>query len=252
MILAMMILACQGASGLNPFATTTPTPTVTFTPSITPSPTPSSTPTYAATATSLPGGRVKEEQSDGTTLFTDYNARCQVTFPKNWTLLILGEDDINALPENVLAQQQNVSEMIETLKKTDVNKIIRVVGYNFKAQQGRYIPNINISYDTNAIYAALSLKDLVDAMVAYYPSLNIKVINSEMKQTSSGIEIGAIEAQWSMKASGSQTVNLEQKQIFFKSGEGVVVLTFSTVKGAAMDLSADFQDLIESVQLLEK
>ena len=250
MILALTVLACQGASRLNPFVTATPTPTVTFTPTITPSPTPSPTPTYTPTATPLPTGRVKEVQPDGSTLFTDYDGKYQVTFPEDWTVVIFDKDDITRILNNLPEQEKNVSELIESLKKTDVNNLIRVVGYNFKVRQNVYTPIINIVYDTNPISTALSLDGLIDVTASYLPSLNAKLINSEVKETSSGIKIGTIESQWTLKASGGQKINLLQKQVFFKSGEGVVYITFGTLKDAKVDLKPDLEKLIESIQLL--
>ncbi len=247
MVLALTILACQGVGGFNPFATATPTATATFTPS----PTLTSTPTYTPTSTPLPTGKSKEEQSDGTTLFTDYDGGYQITFPQGWTVIIPEKDDINKLLSGIPEQEENVSNLIETAKSADVNKLIRVFSFNFKAQQGAYTPNVNISYNTNAILAATSLKDLINAMVGYYPSMGVEVVSSEIKQTSSGMEIGIIEAAWAMKASNNQKINLAQKQIFFKSRDGVAIVTFSTVKNATVDLSNDVNKLIESIQLLD-
>lgn len=253
MILASTILACQGISALNPFATATPTPTLTptATPTITPSPTPTSTPTFTPTATPLPTGKLTEEQPDGTTVFTDYDGKYQVTFPAGWTVVILDEEYIEEALDRLPAQEKGVADMIKSVKNADVNELIRVVGFNFGAQEGPYTPNINISYDTNPLSAAISLRDLIDYTIAYFPSLNIEVVDTEIKETSSGIEIGVIEARWSMNATGGQKLNLHQKQVFFKSGKGVVIITFATVKNATVDLSADLEELIESIKLLD-
>src|SRR5512142_2060058 len=90
MIFVWTILACQGVGGFNPFATATPTATATFTPS----PTPTFTPTFTPTPTPLPTGKLKEEQPDGTTLFTDYDGGYQVTFPQNWIVVLLEKDEL--------------------------------------------------------------------------------------------------------------------------------------------------------------
>lgn len=252
-LLTLTILACQAASDLNPFATATPTPTLTFTstPTPSPSPTPTFTPTFTPTVTPPPTGRVRQEQSDGTVLFTDYDGRYQMTFPKGWTVVILSQSEINSALEGLPEQEQNVSSMIEALKSADVNNLLRVVGFKFSAQQGMYTPNINISYDTNPLLAAISLEDLISATAAYFPSLKIDVVHTEVKETSSGIPIGVIEARWSMMAADGKKVNLEQKQVFFKSGEGVAIITLSTVRNATVDLSTDLEMLIESIQLLD-
>ncbi len=196
-------------------------------------------------------GKLKEEQSDGTTLFTDYDASYQITFPQGWTVIIPEKDDISQALNSIPEQEQNISKLIESAKNADTKNMIRVFGFNLKAQQGVYTPNINISYDTNPLLKTAPLKDVLNATVAYYPSMGIQVISSEVKQTSSGMEIGEIQTEWTMNVTGNQQVNLHQKQIFFKSGEGVAIITFSTVKNATVDLNGDVNKIIDSIQLLD-
>lgn len=255
--LALTILACQGVSGLNPFVTATPTATLTFTPTVTPSPTltftPTSTftPTFTPTVAPPPSGRLTQEQPDGTTLFTDLDGGYQVTFPKGWTVVILEKDQINDALDRVADQQENMSKLIDSIRGSDVNKLIRVVGFNFDAQQGAYTPNINISYDTNPVLSSITLENLIKATVDYFPSLGIQVVGTEIKETSSGVQVGMIQARWALKVPNGQKVNLEQKQVFFKSGEGVAGITFTTIKNATVDLNPDLEQLIESIRLLD-
>ena len=196
-------------------------------------------------------GKLKQEQSDGTTLFTDYDSGYQITFPQGWTVIIPEKDDISKALNDLPEQGQNISNLIESAKKADTNNMIRVFGFNLKAQQGVYTPNVNISYDTNPLLKTTPLKDVLDATVAYYPSMGIQVISSEIVQTSSGMETGVIQTEWSMNVANNQQVNLHQKQVFFKSGDGVAIVTFSTVKNATVDLTDDVNKLIESIQLLK-
>jgi hypothetical protein len=142
-----------------------------------------------ATATPPPTGVLKEAQSDGTTFFTDYDGGYRITFPDGWTVVTPDEGDISEVLSSVPEQEENISKLIEAAKSADANNMIRVFGFNLKAQQDTYTPNINISQNTNSLLIAASLKDLVDATVAYYPSMGIEVISSEVKETSSGTEI---------------------------------------------------------------
>lgn len=196
-------------------------------------------------------GKLKEEQADGTTVFTDHDAGYQLSFPQGWVVIIPGQDDLSQIFNNIPDQEQNVSQLIETAKQADVNNLIRVFSFNFKAQQGGYTPNMNISYDTNPLLAATPLQNVLDSTVAYYPTMGITVLHSEIKNTSSGLETGIIETEWSMNAANGQKINLHQKQAMFKSGEGIVVVTFSTMKGASIDLNADVDKVIETVRLLD-
>jgi hypothetical protein len=65
------------------------------------------------------------------------------------------------------------------------------------------------------------------------------------------LETGLIETEWALNAANGQKVSLHQKQIIFKSGSGIVVITFSTIRDATVDLTPDFDKLIESLQLLD-
>jgi archaellin len=91
----------------------------------------------------------------------------------------------------------------------------------------------------------------MDATISYLSSAGITISESEIKKTSSGIEIGTLEANWTVNVAGGQKVNLHQEQIFFKSGEGAVIITYSTVQDATVDLTADIDKIIESIRLLD-
>lgn len=251
-ILGLAVLSCAGLSDIpNPFATETPTPTNTFTPTPTLTATTTPSPTSTPTSTPLPTGKIKEVLADGSTLFTDYDGGYQVTFPQDWTVVILEKDDLNAILANIPEQEKNVASLIEAAKKADVNNIIRAFGFNFKAQQGVYTPNLNISYDTNPLLAAISLKDFMDNNAAYFPSLGIKVIGSEIKKTASGVEIGVLDVAWTLKQANNQPINLRQKQAYFKTGDGVAVITLSTLADAKVDVNPDVDRLIESIKILD-
>jgi hypothetical protein len=142
--LAFTILACQGVSGLNPFVTATPTATLTFTPTVTPSPTltftptSTSTPTFTATVAPPPSGRLRQEQPDGTTIFTDLDGSYEVIFPEGWSVVILENDEIDNALDRAAEQEENMSKLIDSIRGSDLNEVIRVVGFNFPAQQGLY------------------------------------------------------------------------------------------------------------------
>jgi len=77
-LILLTLLSCQAAANLpNPFATAIPSSTPTFTPS----PTSSPTLTAAYTPTPPPTGTTKEKQTDGTTVFTDYDNQYELVFP---------------------------------------------------------------------------------------------------------------------------------------------------------------------------
>lgn len=205
-----------------------------------------------ATSTPLPIGVVKEQKADGSILLTDYDGGYQITFPKGWVVIIPNEEDISEALSNFPEQEENISRLIEAAQNADTNNMIRAFGFNPKAQQSSYTPNINVSHNTNSLLAATSLKDLVDATVQYYSSGNIEVLSSEVKTTTSGVEIGVIEMQLTINTLSGDKLDLRQRQVMTKSEKGIVNLTFSTVRDATIDLTADVDEVIESFQLLNK
>lgn len=245
-LLALTSISC-GVSGLPFLATETPTPTLTFTPS--PTSTPSATPTLTSTPTPLPTGRITEEQSDGTTLFTDYDAGYKIAFPKNWVAVIPSEQDIQNLLTSFPDQEQNISSIMELIKNSG-GDIYRVFAFNFKATDKTYTPNINIAYQENIALSAVPMEDFLAANLELLPSLGIEATNSGIKETSSGLETGFVDLKWTMNVTESQKIDLTQKQVYFKSGEGMVVVTISSTTSNPFDFAADVETLIESIQLL--
>src|SRR6266508_6408975 len=87
-IVTFAILSCSGVADIsNLFATETPTPTNTFTPTSTFTPSPTPAPTQTPSPTPLPTGINIEEQSDGSTLFIDYDNKYQLVLPSDWLII---------------------------------------------------------------------------------------------------------------------------------------------------------------------
>jgi hypothetical protein len=80
----------------------------------------------------------------------------------------------------------------------------------------------------------------------------MEVIDSGLQKTPSGVETGFMDIAWTLKVSSNQNVDVQQKQVYFKSGDGMVVITFSMLKDTEVDLNGDIEKLIESIQLLDK
>src|SRR5688500_10543816 len=124
-VLALAALSCQGGAGLNLFATETPTPTLTFTPSptYTPSPTPTATATETPSPTPLPTGAITEEQSDGSTLFTDYDNNFQFSIPDAWLVIPLSSDELTEILEGLSEENPQLKEIAATFARLDPDVI---------------------------------------------------------------------------------------------------------------------------------
>src|SRR5512133_665483 len=131
-LLALAVLSCSGAASVsNLFATDTPTPTNTFTPSPTLTPGPTSTPTTtpSPTPTPLPTGVHAEKQSDGTTLFTDYDNYYQLSLPLSWEIVFSSQEELQQAVQSAGSKDPKLAEMAENFKNVDAN-VFRLAAMN--------------------------------------------------------------------------------------------------------------------------
>ena len=56
---------------------------------------------------------------------------------------------------------------------------------------------------------------------------------------------------WTLKQANNQPINLRQKQAYFKTGDGLAVITLSTLADAKVDVNPEVDRLIESIKILD-
>jgi len=152
-VLALTGMSCGVTDISSIFATATFTPTLTFTPSptSTPSPTPTSTPTRTPTPTPLPTGATTEKQSDGSTLFIDYDNKYQLALPAGWFVIPLSAEDMADILNEMSASNPDLKGIADTFKQLDPD-VIRVVAIN---ENSDYIFN---GFSTNLTITAIDNK----------------------------------------------------------------------------------------------
>jgi hypothetical protein len=247
---SLITLACNAAAGLpNPFATSTPT----FTPTFTPSPMPSPTPTATLIPTPPPLGTTKIEQSDGTTLFTDYDNKYDVVFPKGWVVTGLNSDDLNSLLQLTSKNNPDLEQMITLLKSMDP-KVFRIFAFDFQPDHmvNGFTTNVNIVVENNSIVNAMTLQELVDATAQELPQVvkNIKITSSKVTETASNIPIGLIETNMSVNTVTGDKIPVYEQVIIFKFSLTSIQITLSTPVSMQQKILPSFEQIIDSVKIL--
>jgi len=235
-------LACGAVGSL--LATPTPTPTRT------PRPTATLAPTSTPTAPQI--GREKKAQSDGTTLFTDSEGGYEVTFPAGWTVVITDIDDMEALLADLPEQEEAVEELLAMVRQADA-AVFRAFAFNFGAQFGLFTPNINIVRSEDPLISSMSMAELVTANVQVLPNIIPGAIIGEngVAQTTGGLEIGHVAITWEMQDATGKAMPLTQRMIMFKPGDDAVTITLTVPSEAGVDLNPGFEQLINSIGLLD-
>jgi hypothetical protein len=250
-IFSLAAITCSSTSRIpNPFATATPSPTATST--STPSPTPTSTPTL--TPTPLPTGTVHQLQPDGTTLFTDYDNKFEVVFPAGWTAISLTPKDLNYIFTLAAKDNPELESTLTDLKSLDP-KVFRGFAFDFRPEHmiNGYPANITVTAQSNSLINGMSLKNVVDETTQSLPQLfkGIKVLSSKVTTNGSNIPIGIIETNLSIATANGSKLRVYEQVVILKISEVVVSITLAVPTSRQKDLLPDFEEVIDSIKLLE-
>lgn len=247
-VLLITSLACQAATNLpNPFATATPT--------ITPSPTPTSTPTPTATPTPIPTGKVTEELPYGSTRFTDYDGKYELTFPPGWKTIDLGKDDISSMLDPMVDTNPGFQSALDSVKEMDPDTFrVMILDFNKGHYTKTSVTNVTVGMQTEGIYKTMPIEFLVSSTVEAMPNMipGITIISNTWAETELGIEMGTIETNWAVRDINDQEIKVYQKMVMFQTDAGLIIVTFSSPLDLKDAVQADFNSIIESIRLLEQ
>ena len=252
--LALTVLSCSGSSGISGlFATETLTPTMTFTPS--PTSTPTSTPTETATPspTPLPIGVQVEEQSDGSTLFIDYDNQYQLSLPKDWTVIPLSSDDLATILSNLSEKNPALKDIAESFQQLDPD-VIRVIAVNDNPKYfvNGYSTNMTVTAVKDPLMATMPLDFVTGAVEETLQQQGATIVNeSTVTTNANGIEIGTFEFQKTTPTSTGASVMIRSKAILFQTTGKIVMIQLTTPQQFGEELFPILDDVLDSVNLLE-
>lgn len=254
--LALPALACGTSDISNIFATETPTPTQTFTPSptFTPSATPTATQTQTPSPTPAPSGVDTKEQTDGTTLFTDYDNHFQIALPSGWFVLPLSSDDIGDIMENMAEENPDLKDSAQAFKQLDPD-VIRVIAV---PEETKYIQK---GFATNLIVMALKDKLLSSMPVAFVTGAlesqletnGATIIhNDEIVLTNAnGVEIGIIEFKQTAQTATGAKVVVQSRALVFLVEEAMINIQLAAPQQSAKELMPLLDAIADSIKILK-
>lgn len=255
-VLALAGLSCGVADISNIFATATPTPTLTFTPSptVTPSPTPTSTPTRTPTPTPLPSGATTEKQSDGSTLFIDYDNKYQLSLPEGWFVIPLSAEDMADILNEMSEANPDLKDTAEAFKQLDPN-VIRVIAINENSDYifNGFSTNLTITAIDDKIMSSMPMDFVTGAIEDLLKQQGASLVSSHSSATTNanGVEFGTFNFQQSTPTGSGTKVQASSKTIIFKANNKVIMVQLATPQQFAGELFPILDNLIDSIKLLE-
>ncbi len=246
-LLALTSLSC-GVSNLPFLATETPTPTNTFTPTPTFTPSPTSTPTQtpSATPTPLPTGVKTEEQSDGSTLFIDYDNKYQLVLPADWAVIPVQKDDFSAALDQLAKDNPNLADLVQAFKDMDPT-VFRMAALNKNPDYlvNGFAANMNITAVENKLLSAMPLAFVTGALEETFKQQGAKVVTEGVNtmENTHGVEIEFIDLEQSVNG-----VKIAQRVIVFQTNNKLILLTTTASKQSSQDIFPESDLIGASVQ----
>jgi hypothetical protein len=256
-ILALATLACQGAAGLNPFATETPIPTLTFTPSptSTPSPTATQTATQTPSPTPLPTGATTEEQADGSTLFIDYDNQFQFNIPEAWFVLPLSSDDISTIMNNLSQENPQFKDIAAAFAQLDPD-VIRVIAVNedTKYMANGFSTNLTVTAVEDKLMSSMPMDMVTGVMEETLKGGGATIISKQELATdnANGLEIGFLEFEQTAPTVTGTNIQAQSKMLIFHSAGKLIIIQLATPKQFAEEILPVLDQIRDTVRLLDK
>ena len=215
----------------NPF-TATPSPTLTQT--LTPTP-----------QTSLHGTSLTMRQ-DGSALFVDHKAGVQMVIPRGWMPMRVNEDEYyKAFTSDVVLANPVLSERLTIIQDSDLT-YFRLEAFDIR--EGHIVNDI-IS-DINVIFEPGDTRSLDKWAQAEgnnrKPFKNFKLTSMGYRNTTDGTRVLVIEQTWSK----DQSNKIFYRGVFYSLPTGTLVLDFYTNDSFKETVLPDFEQVVNSVVLL--
>lgn len=251
-LLTLTVLSCSGVSDIsNLFATETPTPTITYTPSptFTPSPTPTETLTPSPSPTPVPTGIDIQKQSDGSTLFIDYDNKYKLVLPEDW-LVIPFDKSAYANAMNELAKDNpQLAAAAKAFENVDP-KTFRLVAINTnpKFAKNTFASNLNVTAYDDALMGGMPLAFVTGALEEQFKRNGAKVLtqNVNVTENSHGVDIEFIQTEQT-----ANNIKFQQKILVFQSNGRLIMIAFTTLPQFSKDLFVEADMIGASVEIMK-
>lgn len=226
-IIALTGISCGVADIGNIFVTETSTPTSTYTPTstFTPSPTFTSTPTITPTSKPLPTGVTSEEQTDGSTLFVDYDNKFQLTLPSGWIVIPLDQDGLAEMLDNVSQSNPDLADTAQAFRDLDADVFRMAALYtDRKLLSSGFGTNITVTSFKDETMSSMPLSFVTGLLEQSFVDSGNKVLTQGVNtiENDNGIEVEYLDVEQS-----SNGVKVVQRMVVFQTQDALIVVTIT-------------------------
>ncbi len=217
---------------------------------------PASVTGVSATGTpeTIPLSSTLTAQANGSIVFVDEYAGYEITIPDGWLAVRINQQEYLDAVKLPQAADANIRESLLGIKTEDPN-IFRLLVMDTNAEhiQDGFVTDINFIWEEQKSFDSIEdLQVIADKIPNAATVFRFEVSTVQIVTTSSGLQIGVIEARSSFTNPSSDEVDIYQKQVFFKGKTGTQSIIFTTLAGLKEITLSAFDTMLETISLIAK
>ncbi len=190
-----------------------------------------------------------EEQSDGTTIFIDYDNKYQLVLPEDWLVIPFNKNDYADAMNKLAKDNPQLAAAAQAFKDMDP-KVFRLVAINTNSKyvKNTFASNLNITAYENDLMGAMPLEFVTGALEEQFKQSGIKVLTHGVNiiENSHGVDMQYIETE--QTANG---IKFEQKILVFQANRKLIMIAFTTLPQFSKDIFAEEDVIGASVEPLK-
>jgi hypothetical protein len=201
-----------------------------------------------------PTGVETQEQSDGSTVFTDYDNKFEITLPAGWFILPLSAEDIGDIMDRASTENPDLQKAVEAFKQLNPD-VIRVIAIN---EDSKFIYR---DFSTNLSVTALQNELLSQMPVAFVTGVlesqlekggaTIVPVENLVITNSNGVEIGLLEFKQSAPTTSGATITAQSRVLVFQTGHALINIQLATPEQFTGELFPVLDEIAASIKVLE-
>jgi len=176
----------------------------------------------------VPTGVKIEKQSDGTTLFVDYDNKYQIVLPSDWAAVSFTEEEFDQAAGQIIASDPNFQQMAEGLKNVD-SDAYRLAAFN-----------INRSYMNGTFPSLLTINAFSDSMAGTMPMAFVTAMIEdtvlkdatsttwEVVDNANKVEIGIVKGTRKITFPNGLSTAVQELVISFQANKKLIVVEIAT------------------------
>jgi hypothetical protein len=197
----------------------------------------------------LPTGINVEKQSDGTTLFSDYDNKYQLTLSADWIIIPFKKDAFTAAVKDLASENPQLAAAAQAFQNLDPETFRLVaINRNPKYLKNTFASNLNITAFADNLLANMPLEFVTGALEEQFKKNGAEVLTNGVNvvENSHGVDVEYIDLEQTVKGS-----KIAQRALTFQANQKLIIIAFTTLPPFSKDVFAEANSIGGTIELLK-